>query len=172
MSTATFASACACSRPWWAQKSSSPESGSRTRTYACAPQRSHRSSAFSGLVGAVAPVTSPSPGLMPPAAPSGWLRFAALSLTEQHNTYPGVRLPVTGGCTPQAKTALTAPLADPAAQPGDYTTVWVVTGEVPVRFVWLIPNTRAVTHLMISIPSRSAGERRGVVPAPPRGRYP
>jgi len=41
MSTATLASACACSLPWWAQKSSSPEFGSRTRTYAWAPQRSH-----------------------------------------------------------------------------------------------------------------------------------
>src|ERR1700745_3526614 len=60
MSIATFFSAGRCSLLWWAQKSSSPELGSRTRTYACAPHRSHRSSAVSGFVGAIAPVTSPS----------------------------------------------------------------------------------------------------------------
>ena len=47
-----------------------------------------------------------------------------LSLTEQHNTYPGVSLPPPESCTPQAKTAL-------VTQPE----VRVVTGEIPVRFV-------------------------------------
>jgi hypothetical protein len=56
MSTATLASAFACSRPWCAQKSSSPEFASSTRTYAWAPQRSQTSNAVSGLVGAMAPV--------------------------------------------------------------------------------------------------------------------
>src|SRR6202034_798141 len=59
MSTATFFSSGKCSLLWCAQKSNSPELGSRTRTYACAPHRSHRSSAVSGFVGAIAPVTSP-----------------------------------------------------------------------------------------------------------------
>src|ERR1700742_3480612 len=56
MSTATLASAAACCRPWCAQKSSSPELASSTRTYAWAPHLSHTSSAVSGLVGAIAPV--------------------------------------------------------------------------------------------------------------------
>src|ERR1700757_530297 len=60
MSVATFLSAGRWCLLWCAQKSSSPELGSRTRTYACAPHRSHRSRAVSGLVGAIAPVTSPS----------------------------------------------------------------------------------------------------------------
>ena len=55
MSTATLASAWACSRPWCAQKSSSPALASSTRTYAWAPHRSQTSSAVSGLVGAIAP---------------------------------------------------------------------------------------------------------------------
>src|SRR5215472_3612396 len=56
ISTATLASASACLRLWWAQNSSSPSPGSSTRTYAGAPQRSHKSRALSGLVGAIAPV--------------------------------------------------------------------------------------------------------------------
>jgi hypothetical protein len=56
MSTATLASASAWTRPWCAQKRSSPELASSTRTYAWAPQRSQTSSAVSGLVGAIAPV--------------------------------------------------------------------------------------------------------------------
>ena len=61
-------------------------------------------------------------------------------LTAQHNTYPGVRLPVAGPCTPQAKTAQATPPAGLAsAVLGDHTTVRVVTGEIPVRFEWCIP---------------------------------
>jgi hypothetical protein len=45
-------------------------------------------------------------------------------LTEQHNTYPGVSLPLAESCTPQAKTTL-------ATQPE----ARVVAGEVPMRFV-------------------------------------
>src|SRR5260370_39904539 len=56
MSTAILASAWACTRPWRAQKSSSPELASSTRTYAWAPQRSQTSRAVSGLVGAMAPL--------------------------------------------------------------------------------------------------------------------
>lgn len=56
MSTATLASASACWRAWCAQKRSSPEFASSTRTYAWAPHRSQTSSAVSGLVGAIAPV--------------------------------------------------------------------------------------------------------------------
>lgn len=71
MSTATFASAAACSLPWCAQKSSSPEFGSRTRTYAWAPQRSQRSRAFSGFVGAIAPVNVAFLFSVPPARTRG-----------------------------------------------------------------------------------------------------
>ena len=46
-------------RPWWAQNSSSPPSGSSARTYAWAPHRSQRSAARSGA-GARAAFTSPS----------------------------------------------------------------------------------------------------------------
>ena len=62
-------------------------------------------------------------------------------LTAQHNTYPGVRLPCAGGCTPQAKTALVAWQAPckPARSPVTHTTVRVVTGEIPVRFMGCIP---------------------------------
>src|SRR5690625_3684469 len=49
MAVATPSSASACLRAWWAQKSSSP-TGSATRTYAWAPQRSQRSCAVSGAV--------------------------------------------------------------------------------------------------------------------------
>jgi hypothetical protein len=56
ISAATLASASAYSRLWCAQKSSSLELGSRTRTYACAPQRSHTSKAVSGFAGARVPV--------------------------------------------------------------------------------------------------------------------
>src|SRR5579875_3876913 len=85
ISAATLASASAYSRLWCAQKSSSLELGSRTRTYACAPQRSHTSRAVSGFAGARVPVNvaflavphsqfTP-PGLTrrppPPAAPGG-----------------------------------------------------------------------------------------------------
>ena len=108
MSTATFASAAACSRPWCAQKSSSPEFGSRTRTYAWAPQRSHRSRAVSGFVGARAPVNVAVLFSVPPAR-GRRLRLSCLLLTEQHNTWPGVSLPWAGMCTPQAKTALDHP---------------------------------------------------------------
>src|ERR1700676_1768033 len=85
---------------------------------------------------------------MPPAALSGWLRFAAHALhpclTAQHNTYPGVRLPVAGWCTPQAKNRTrraTGSLTCTASHAviGDHTTVWVVTDEVPVRFTVLLP---------------------------------
>jgi hypothetical protein len=56
MSTATLASASACTRPWCAQNSSSPPFASSTRTYAWALHRSQTSRAVSGLVGAIAPV--------------------------------------------------------------------------------------------------------------------
>jgi hypothetical protein len=73
MSTATLASALACWRPWCAQKSSSPELASSTRTYAWAPQRSQTSSAVSGLVGAIAPVNVAFLRVVPPAfQPSGF----------------------------------------------------------------------------------------------------
>ena len=101
MSTATLASASACWRPWCAQKSSSPELASSTRTYAWAPQRSQTSSAVSGLVGASAPVNVAFPRVVPPASASVWLRFSVL--TAQHNTYPGVSVPRSEWCTPQAK---------------------------------------------------------------------
>ncbi len=67
ISTATLASALACSRPWCAQKSSSPELASSTRTYAWAPHRSQTSSAVSGLVGAIAPVNVAYLRVVPPA---------------------------------------------------------------------------------------------------------
>jgi len=101
MSTATLASAWACWRPWCAQKSSSPELASSTRTYAWAPQRSQTSSAVSGLVGASAPVNVAFPRVVPPASASVWLRFSVP--TAQHNTYPGVSVPHSEWCTPQAK---------------------------------------------------------------------
>src|SRR5579863_8281686 len=41
------------------------------------------------------------------------VRLAPVALTGQHNAYPGVRLPVTGGCTPQAKTALASVVNTP-----------------------------------------------------------
>ena len=66
ISTATFASAGACWRLWCAQKSNSAEPGRITRTYAGAPHRSHRSLAFSGFVGAIAPVMSASLARFPP----------------------------------------------------------------------------------------------------------
>ena len=47
-----------CSRPWWAQKSSSPPACRRARTYAWAPQRSQRSAAV--RAGASAAFTSAS----------------------------------------------------------------------------------------------------------------
>lgn len=73
MSTATLASASACWRPWCAQKSSSPELASSTRTYAWAPQRSQTSSAVSGFVGAIAPVNVAFLRVVPPAfQPSGF----------------------------------------------------------------------------------------------------
>ena len=73
MSTATSASALACWRPWCAQKSSSPELASSTRTYAWAPQRSQTSKAVSGLVGAIAPVNVAFLRVVPPAfQPSGF----------------------------------------------------------------------------------------------------
>ena len=73
MSTATSASALACWRPWCAQKSSSPELASSTRTYAWAPQRSQMSKAVSGLVGAIAPVNVAFLRVVPPAfQPSGF----------------------------------------------------------------------------------------------------
>src|SRR5487761_441788 len=160
MSMATFFSAGRCSLLWWAQKSNSPELGSRTRTYACAPHRSHRSSAVSGLVGAIAPVTSPSSshasgycvrlapvccyvsGHLPSqrADPLGGTRPDGGTTALQHSTTPAVTLPYVGGCTPQAKTALSRgkPL-QASALAGDHTTVREVTGEVPVRFMRCIP---------------------------------
>src|SRR5690606_22767856 len=55
MWSATSLSLSACSRPWWAQNSSSPPPGMETRMDAWAPQRSQRSAAESG--GATAAVT-------------------------------------------------------------------------------------------------------------------
>src|SRR5438876_8691039 len=102
MSTATLASAAACCRPWCAQKSSSPELASSTRTYAWAPHRSQTSSAVSGFVGAIAPVNVAFLRVVPPAfQPSG---FQLPALTAQHNTYPGFSVPHSEWCTPQAKT--------------------------------------------------------------------
>lgn len=157
MSTATFASAAACSRPWCAQKSSSPEFGSRTRTYAWAPQRSHRSRAVSGFVGARAPVNVAFLFSVPPARDRR-LRLSCLLLTAQHNTWPGVSLPWAGVCTPQAKTALDHPdepsLAKssswPEAIPGDDTAVRVVTGDFPVRLLVFYPGPGNTTHLRAS----------------------
>jgi hypothetical protein len=86
MSTATLASAWACTRPWCAQKRSSPELASSTRTYAWAPHRSQMSSAVSGLVGAIAPVNVAFPsrrasGFYIRLAP---LCFLALPLSGTH----------------------------------------------------------------------------------------
>src|SRR4029077_13597680 len=88
-------------------------------------------------------------------------------LTAQHNTYPGVRLPVAGPCTPQAKTAQAAPPGQARASAilGDYTTVRVVTGEIPVRFEWCIPLNVRHEHFWPqvsgSLPPGYAGRRRG-----------
>ena len=107
ISIATLASAAACSRPWCAQKSSSPELASSTRTSACAPQRSQMSNAVSGLVGAIAPVNVAFFRVVPPASTSVWLRFSAV--TAQNFSYPGFSVPHSEWCTPQAK-----PLTDGA----------------------------------------------------------
>jgi len=84
MSTATFASAFACWRPWCAQKSSSPELASSTRTYAWAPQRSQTSSAVSGFVGAIAPVNVAFLRVVPPAFQPSGFSFLPLQLSTTH----------------------------------------------------------------------------------------
>jgi hypothetical protein len=84
MSTATSASALACWRPWCAQKSSSPELASSTRTYAWAPQRSQTSKAVSGLVGAIAPVNVAFLRVVPPAFQPSGFRFLPLQLSTTH----------------------------------------------------------------------------------------
>ena len=97
MSTATLASASACTRPWCAQNSSSPPLASSTRTYAWAPQRSQMSRAVSGLVGAMAPVNVASFAsclrLLRPVGPVE-LRFNALPLSATHT--PASAFPTPG----------------------------------------------------------------------------
>src|SRR6201986_96200 len=159
---ATFFSAGRCSLLWWAQKRSSPELGSRTRTYACAPHRSHRSSAVSGFVGAIAPVTSPSSS----RASGLWFRLAPVLLCVrtlarpagrpfggdpsrwgttalQHSTThtPPSGFPTSGGVRHKRKPHWSRgkPL-QASAIAGDHTTVRVVTGEIPVRFATCIPG--------------------------------
>jgi hypothetical protein len=157
MSTATFASAAACSRPWCAQKSSSPEFGSRTRTYAWAPQRSHRSRAVSGFVGARAPVNVAFLFSVP-SARGRRLRLSCLLLTAEHNTWPGVSLPWAGVCTPQAKTALDhldEPMLGqaPAGRrryPVTTPPFGLVTGDLPVRLLVFYPGPGNTTHLRAS----------------------
>ena len=95
MSTATLASALACSRPWCAQKSSSPELASSTRTYAWAPQRSQTSSAVSGLVGAIAPVNVAFLRVVPPACQPSGFGFLPLQLSTTHT--PASAFPTPGG---------------------------------------------------------------------------
>ena len=84
MSTATLASALACCRPWCAQKSSSPELASSTRTYAWAPQRSQTSNAVSGLVGAIAPVNVAFLRVVPPACQPSGFGYLPLQLSTTH----------------------------------------------------------------------------------------
>ena len=52
-----------CLRAWWLQKRSSPPPCRTTRTYAVAPQRSHRSAAVNETGGASVGVISPPPAL-------------------------------------------------------------------------------------------------------------
>src|ERR1700689_2369735 len=100
MSTATLDNALGCPPPGSAQKRSSPEVASSTRTYAWAPQRSQTSKAVSGLVGAMAPVNVASSR----GASGCYVRLApVLRLTVQCNTYPGAGVPYSGCSTPQAK---------------------------------------------------------------------
>jgi hypothetical protein len=92
MSTATLASAWACTRPWCAQKSSSPELASSTRTYAWAPQRSQTSKPVRGLVGAIAPVNVASWR----RASGFYIRLApvyALPLSATHTQVPAFPTP-------------------------------------------------------------------------------
>ncbi len=95
ISTATLASALACSRPWCAQKSSSPELASSTRTYAWAPHRSQTSSAVSGLVGAIAPVNVAYLRFVPPACNIRLARFLPLQLSTTHT--PASAFPTPSG---------------------------------------------------------------------------
>ena len=110
MSTATLASAAACCRPWCAQKSSSPELASSTRTYAWAPHRSQTSSAVSGFVGAIAPVNVAFLRVVPPAFQPSGFSFLPLLLSTTHTqasafpTPSGVRQkrkPLAGRAWPQ-----------------------------------------------------------------------
>src|SRR6185437_11173338 len=114
----TFFSAGRCSLLWWAQKSSSPELGSRTRTYACAPHRSHRSSAVSGFVGAIAPVTSPSSS----HASGCWVRLAPV--------YCYVSGQLTLGGTTALHHSTTHTPASGFPQPGVYATSENRTGRL------------------------------------------
>ncbi len=106
ISTATLASASACWRPWWAQKRSSRAFGSMTRTYAWAPQRSHRSVAFIGLVGARAPVNV---AFLALGLRLSHIRLAPVIrddvLSGEHNTMLPVCVPGAASRTPTAKAA-------------------------------------------------------------------
>ena len=117
MSTATSASALACWRPWCAQKSSSPELASSTRTYAWAPQRSQTSSAVSGFVGAIAPVNVAFLRVVPPAfQPSGFSfcpyssaqHIPRLQRSPLRAVYATSENPSSAECGPQAKTTAVA----------------------------------------------------------------
>jgi hypothetical protein len=130
---------------------------------------------------------------MPPANASGWLRSGAVSghwpldgltlggpagrqlpySTAQH--IPRRQASPSRGCTPQAKTALvTWQALQASAIAGDPTTVRVVTGEIPVRFMGYIPSNvvmntfeRKYPVLTVRLP---AGPLVPGVPPPPRRR--
>src|SRR6185437_15239453 len=107
----------ACWRLWCAQNSSSPDPGSRTRTYAVAPHRSHRSLAVSGFVGASAPLMSP-PRLGPFWRLPGGHRLV-ISHASQHQ--PGV---VVIPCTPRVcRRRTTRPPDDPGRNSPDRSSV-------------------------------------------------
>jgi hypothetical protein len=150
MSTATFASAFACWRPWCAQKSSSPELASSTRTYAWAPQRSQTSSAVSGLVGAIAPVNVAFLRVVPPAFQPSGFSFLPLQLSTTHTQ--ALAFPTPGGVRhkrnhPQAERGPTAAMSHTVPAPHRY------AGAVPVAHRHRVYPTRHVPRYPPSIHS-------------------
>jgi len=162
---ATFLSAGRCSLLWCAQKSNSPELGSRTRTYACAPHRSHRSRAVSGLVGAIAPVTSPSSSRasgccvrlapvwlgcpvespFPSNGPGGRVRGGQLPYsTAQHIPRRQASRGRAVYATSENRTSHAPRPGRASAVIGDHTTVRVVTGENPCGSSDVYPPTCAM----------------------------
>jgi hypothetical protein len=129
---------------------------------------------------------------MPPADASGWLRSGAVSghwpldgltlggpagrqlpySTAQH--IPRRQASPSRGCTPQAKTALvTWQALQASAIAGDPTTVRVVTGEIPVRFMGYIPlnvvmNTFECKYPVLTVRLPAGTPVPGMPPSPGR----